>query len=211
MSRVGSSNNVKIFKPKSSSSYGYMKNVVYKEVLVDLPKNQSQNDESDLPKKHSSSGLEKIFSKKNDVPKNPYSKSRQKSPSSGRTSRSSSNLSNRTSSGRSSTSRSRSRTSSGRSSTSRSRSRTSSGRSSTSRSRSRTSSSRISGNSSRTSSSRRSRISSRTSKTSTNYHFNNFHSRSRTSSRSSNISSLIDNLGNIEMDSRYEGQGICYT
>ena len=197
MSRVGSSNNVKIFKPKSSSSYGYMKNVVYKEVLVDLPKNQSQNDESDLPKKHSSSGLEKIFSKKNDVPKNPYSKSRQKSPSSGRTSRSSSNLSNRTSSGRSSTSRSRSRTSSG--------------RSSTSRSRSRTSSSRISGNSSRTSSSRRSRISSRTSKTSTNYHFNNFHSRSRTSSRSSNISSLIDNLGNIEMDSRYEGQGICYT
>ena len=197
MSRVGSSNNVKIFKPKSSSSYGYMKNVVYKEVLVDLPKNQSQNDESDLPKKHSSSGLEKIFSKKNDVPKNPYSKSRQKSPSSGRTSRSSSNLSNRTSSGRSSTSRSRSRTSSG--------------RSSTSRSRSRTSSSRISGNSSRTSSSRRSRTSSRTSKTSTNYHFNNFHSRSRTSSRSSNISSLIDNLGNIEMDSRYEGQGICYT
>lgn len=183
MSRVGSSNNVKIFKPKSSSSYGYMKNVVYKEVLVDLPKNQSQNDESDLPKKHSSFGLEKIFSKKNDVPKNPYSKSRQKSPSSGRTSRSSSNLSNRTSSGRSSTSRSRSRTSS----------------------------SRISGNSSRTSSSRRSRISSRTSKTSTNYHFNNFHSRSRTSSRSSNISSLIDNLGNIEMDSRYEGQGICYT
>ena len=197
MSRVGSSNNVKIFKPKSSSSYGYMKNVVYKEVLFDLPKNQSQNDESDLPKKHSSSGLEKIFSKKNDVPKNPYSKSRQKSPSSGRTSRSSSNLSNRTSSGRSSTSRSRSRTSSG--------------RSSTSRSRSRTSSSRISGNSSRTSSSRRSRTSSRTSKTSTNYHFNNFHSRSRTSSRSSNISSLIDNLGNIEMDSRYEGQGICYT
>ena len=197
MSRVGSSNNVKIFKPKSSSSYGYMKNVVYKEVLVDLPKNQSQNDESDLPKKHSSFGLEKIFSKKNDVPKNPYSKSRQKSPSSGRTSRSSSNLSNRTSSGRSSTSRSRSRTSSG--------------RSSTSRSRSRTSSSRISGNSSRTSSSRRSRTSSRTSKTSTNYHFNNFHSRSRTSSRSSNISSLIDNLGNIEMDSRYEGQGICYT
>ena len=195
MSRVGSSNNVKIFKPKSSSSYGYMKNVVYKEVLVDLPKNQSQNDESDLPKKHSSFGLEKIFSKKNDVPKNPYSKSRQKSPSSGRTSRSSSNLSNRTSSGRSSTSRSR----------------TSSGRSSTSRSRSRTSSSRISSNSSRTSSSRRSRISSRTSKTSTNYHFNNFHSRSRTSSRSSNISSLIDNLGNIEMDSRYEGQGICYT
>ena len=197
MSRVGSSNNVKIFKPKSSSSYGYMKNVVYKEVLVDLPKNQSQNDESDLPKKHSSSGLEKIFSKKNDVPKNPYSKSRQKSPSSGRTSRSSSNLSNRTSSGRSSTSRSRSRTSSG--------------RSSTSRSRSRTSSSRISGNSSRTSSSRRSRTSSRTSKTSTNYHFNNFHSRSRTSSRSSNISSLIDNFGNFEMDSRYESQGICYT
>ena len=33
LSRVGSSKSVKIYKPKDSPSFGYMKNVVYQEVL----------------------------------------------------------------------------------------------------------------------------------------------------------------------------------
>ena len=38
LSRVGSSKCVKIFKPKSSPSFGFMKNVVYEEVLsTELP------------------------------------------------------------------------------------------------------------------------------------------------------------------------------
>ena len=46
LSRVGSAKNVKVFKPKTSTSYGYMKDVVYQEVLSSnpIPSNQPSND-----------------------------------------------------------------------------------------------------------------------------------------------------------------------
>ena len=37
LSRVGSASMVKVFKPKTSTSYGYMKDVVYQEVLSSNP------------------------------------------------------------------------------------------------------------------------------------------------------------------------------
>ena len=54
LSRVGSAKHVKIFKPKSSPSFGFMKNVVYQEVLsLNIQSHPSPTDFNDSSLKES--------------------------------------------------------------------------------------------------------------------------------------------------------------